>query len=434
MATKYLDYAGLQTYDTKIKQYITNALASYQPLDTKLTSISGLANNKTGLIKLTNGVASFDENTYLTGITSSMVTTALGYTPYNSTNPNGYTSNTGTVIGSNLTADYFALGNGTVNIKASTMKPTTSTTTWSSSSDVNVPTMKAISSYVTGLGYTTNTGTVTSVGAGTGLSISGTASVNPTVNIASGYKLPTTTEWSNVTTAISTIPTKTSDITNDSGFITNSVNNLTNYYKKTETYTQAEVDALISVIPKFAIAVVDSLPTTDISTTTIYLLRTSQTETGNLYTEYIYVNNAWETLGTQTLDLSNYVDKSSNQTISGVKTFNDTPRFNSGTFAIGGSQRDKNYAINVDCAGSDTSGRTLTLPDATGTLAMLENIAPAYSSSATYGVGQFVVYNKKLYKCSTAITTAEAWNSNHWAESNLDITPITTTEINSLFS
>lgn len=43
--------------------------------------------------------------------------------------------------------------------------------------------------------YTTNTGTVTSVSAGTGLSISGTASVNPTVNVASGYKLPTTNEW-----------------------------------------------------------------------------------------------------------------------------------------------------------------------------------------------------------------------------------------------
>lgn len=38
-------------------------------------------------------------------------------------------------------------------------------------------------------------GTVTSVSAGTGLSIGGTASTTPTVNIASGYKLPTTTEW-----------------------------------------------------------------------------------------------------------------------------------------------------------------------------------------------------------------------------------------------
>ena len=38
-----------------------------------------------------------NDSGYITGITSSMVTNALGYTPYNSSNPNGYTSNTGTV-------------------------------------------------------------------------------------------------------------------------------------------------------------------------------------------------------------------------------------------------------------------------------------------------------------------------------------------------
>lgn len=37
----------------------------------------------------------------LTGITSSDVTTALGYTPYDSSNPNGYTSNVGTVTSVN---------------------------------------------------------------------------------------------------------------------------------------------------------------------------------------------------------------------------------------------------------------------------------------------------------------------------------------------
>lgn len=43
-------------------------------------------------------------NEVLTGITSSEVTTALGYTPYNSTNPNGYTSNVGTVTKVNNTS------------------------------------------------------------------------------------------------------------------------------------------------------------------------------------------------------------------------------------------------------------------------------------------------------------------------------------------
>jgi len=49
------------------------------------------------------------------------------------------------------------------------------------------------------------------------------------------------------------VPTKTSDISNDSGFITKAVNDLTNYYKKSETYTQTEIDNKISAIPKFAI-------------------------------------------------------------------------------------------------------------------------------------------------------------------------------------
>lgn len=38
-----------------------------------------------------------NDSGFITGISSSDVTTALGYTPYNSTNPNGYTSNAGTV-------------------------------------------------------------------------------------------------------------------------------------------------------------------------------------------------------------------------------------------------------------------------------------------------------------------------------------------------
>ena len=105
---------------------------------------------------------------------------------------------------------------------------------------------------------------------------------------------------------IPTVPDNISAFNNDSGYITKAVNDLTNYYKKSETYTQSEVNALISAIPKFAIDVVDSLPTSEISSTTIYLLKTSETETGNLYTEYIYLNGQWETLGTQTLDLSGY--------------------------------------------------------------------------------------------------------------------------------
>lgn len=50
---------------------------------------------------------------YITGITSNDVTTALGYTPYNSSNPSGYTSNVGTVTSVNNSSPD---GNGNVNL------------------------------------------------------------------------------------------------------------------------------------------------------------------------------------------------------------------------------------------------------------------------------------------------------------------------------
>lgn len=100
-----------------------------------------------------------------------------------------------------------------------------------------------------------------------------------------------------------TIPTNVSDLNNDSGFITNTVNNLTNYY------TQTQINNLISTIPIFSIEVVNSLPVSDISTTTVYLVP-SNSEATDIYKEYIYVNNNWELLGIQKADLTNYYTKS----------------------------------------------------------------------------------------------------------------------------
>lgn len=73
-------------------------------------------------------------------------------------------------------------------------------------------------------------------------------------------------------------------------------------------YTSEQVDQKIGAIPKFAISVVDSLPTSDISETTVYL-KSSGSESQNLYTEYIYVDGKWEKLGEQNVDLTDYVTK-----------------------------------------------------------------------------------------------------------------------------
>lgn len=50
---------------------------------------------------------------------------------------------------------------------------------------------------------------------------------------------------------------------------------------------------------------------------------------------------------------------------------------------------------------------------------MQNSIAPTYSASSTYAVGDYVIYNAQLYKCNTAITTAEAWTASHWTQISL---------------
>lgn len=47
---------------------------------------------------------------------------------------------------------------------------------------------------------------------------------------------------------------------------------------------------------------------------------------------------------------------------------------------------------------------------------MGQNIAADYNSSAQYVVGEFCMYDGKLYKCTTNITTPEAWNAGHWTQ------------------
>lgn len=42
------------------------------------------------------------------------------------------------------------------------------------------------------------------------------------------------------------------------------------------------------------------------------------------------------------------------------------------------------------------------------------DLAPLYSNNSTYSVGDYVIYNDSLYRCNTAITSAEAWTAAHW--------------------
>ena len=77
----------IQKNGTDVQTFTANASSNVTCNITVPTDTSDLTNNAG----------------YITGITSGDVITALGYTPYNSTNPNGYTSNIGTVTSVNNT-------------------------------------------------------------------------------------------------------------------------------------------------------------------------------------------------------------------------------------------------------------------------------------------------------------------------------------------
>ena len=72
---------------------------------------------------------------------------------------------------------------------------------------------------------------------------------------------------------------------------------------------KAYVDGLVSTISTLSFQVVTELPTTDIRTNIIYLVPSTTSSEQNVYDEYIYINNAWEKIGTTAIDASNYLAK-----------------------------------------------------------------------------------------------------------------------------
>ena len=81
------------------------------------------------------------------------------------------------------------------------------------------------------------------------------------------------------------------------------------------TYSSSKIVDLLSGVG-FEVSVVESLPASG-NSRTIYLAPKQDTETNDVYDEYLYVSNAWEKIGTTQVDLSNYV---SSTTVSSIWT------------------------------------------------------------------------------------------------------------------
>ena len=102
------------------------------------------------------------------------------------------------------------------------------------------------------------------------------------------------------TSAAITVPTATSDLTNDSDY-------------QTGTQVSSAIATAISGITGISFEIVQTLPATG-DAGTIYLVSHGGSGT-NIYDEYVYVNNAWEQIGTTAADFTDvaYYDSVNNQ-------------------------------------------------------------------------------------------------------------------------
>lgn len=78
--------------------------------------------------------------------------------------------------------------------------------------------------------------------------------------------------------------------------------------------TMSDITTALSGISSFSFEIVNSLPSQDISTSKIYLVAKATSGTNQVYTEYAYVNNAWEIIG----DTSMTIDTLSNSEVSTI--------------------------------------------------------------------------------------------------------------------
>lgn len=129
-----------------------------------------------------------------------------------------------------------------------------------------------------------------------------------TVGNVDTYKMTfTDNTFITYTVTNSTSKTKLSEFENDEEFVKKTTDALINYYTKSQLYTKNEIAELLRNIGAgLQVKVVSSLPISDISPTTIYLIASYQ---GQGYTQYMYISGVWALLGTTEIDLSEYATR-----------------------------------------------------------------------------------------------------------------------------
>lgn len=105
---------------------------------------------------------------------------------------------------------------------------------------------------------------------------------------------------------VAALPTKVSDLTNDLAYLS-LTGALQYFYLKNQTYTREEINQKIAAIKTASFEVVDALPASG-EENIIYLVP-KDGEEPDTHDEYIWMDGAWELIGSTQIDLSNYLQK-----------------------------------------------------------------------------------------------------------------------------
>lgn len=105
------------------------------------------------------------------------------------------------------------------------------------------------------------------------------------------------------------------------------------YALKSETYNKTEVDGKIEAITSINMQVVAELPESG-ETNTIYLIPSTNSGDTNVKDEYIWVEDKWEIIGSTSVDLSNYYNKSEVDAKLDEKLASTTYESDKATFAL----------------------------------------------------------------------------------------------------
>lgn len=209
-----------------------------------------------------------------------------------------------------------------------------------------------------------------------------------------------------------------------------------------EFYTKSQTDALIGGLSNLSLKreIVASLPVSDISTNTIYMVLDNAGQGANVYNEYLYINGNWELIGTSKQDYKLYdlgstltgrsdiiaqLSQATSQCVLKY-TYNYNERFYYERFRHPATP----YTLYFESLDVGQNGITkyVLSNESQSSFAhnvheypYLQGLVENWSYNTSYVVGDLVCRSGKIYKCNTNHTSTYTPTENtYWDETDLE--------------